>query len=279
MPDGNQPLGAAAQAPDVSVATAHSHYPPSIAAALHAVMASCGYVQKKGKNTFHGYKYAGEGNLLEVLRPAMVEHGLMLIPSGRTFTPIDEHGITNVEVEYTLIHKDGSVWPEKITAFGAGGDKNKTGVGDKGLYKALTGANKYLLFKLFQIETGDDPERDDERPAGKPTAQASAPTETKNPPGRHAVVSDVRLKVREINACDDADTLLAFLNTEDFKKFAFKVCCEYPNDWLGPEDNSGLSGAIAQRAQQLHSQDAAEWVYRMERARDKKLKTAKEADQ
>ena len=33
-------------------------------------------------------------------------------------------------------------------------------MGDKGLYKAITGANKYFLFKLFQIETGDDPERD-----------------------------------------------------------------------------------------------------------------------
>jgi hypothetical protein len=61
-------------------------------------------------------------------------------------------------MEYTLIHKDGDIWPSVICAAGQGGDKNKNGVGDKGLYKAITGANKYLLFKLFQIETGDDPE-------------------------------------------------------------------------------------------------------------------------
>lgn len=131
-----------------------------IAQALHQVMSSVSYVQKTGKNTFHNYKYAGEADLLEKLRPAMLEAGLMLIPSIKGVSPIDEHGVTTVQMEYTLIHKDGDVWPNVICAAGQGGDKNKNGVGDKGLYKAITGANKYLLFKLFQIETGDDPETD-----------------------------------------------------------------------------------------------------------------------
>jgi hypothetical protein len=126
--------------------------------ALHEVMSKVGYVQKKDRNDFQHYNYAGEAALLETLRPAMVEAGLILIPSGTERAEIDQYGITNVTVEYTLAHKDGEVWPDKIRAYGAGGDKNKNGVGDKGLYKALTGANKYLLFKLFQIETGDDPE-------------------------------------------------------------------------------------------------------------------------
>lgn len=132
-----------------------------ITQALHQVMSSVGYVQKTGKNAFHGYKYAGEADLLEKLRPAMLEAGLLLIPSVESVSAIDEHGITHIRMAYTLVHKDGDVWPEKIYAAGEGGDKNKNGVGDKGLYKAITGANKYLLFKLFQIETGDDPERDE----------------------------------------------------------------------------------------------------------------------
>ncbi len=129
-----------------------------IAQALHQVMSSVGYIQKTGKNAFHGYKYAGEADLLEKLRPAMLEAGLLLIPSIAAVSPIDEHGITTVRMEYMLVHKDGDIWPHKIGAAGQGGDRNKNGVGDKGLYKAITGANKYLLFKLFQIETGDDPE-------------------------------------------------------------------------------------------------------------------------
>lgn len=133
-----------------------------IAQALHQVMSKVSYVQKSGKNAFHGYKYAGEADLLEKLRPAMLEAGLLLIPSIKGVSPIDEHGVTTVQMEYTLVHKDGDIWPSVICAAGQGGDKNKNGVGDKGLYKAITGANKYLLFKLFQIETGDDPEMDSE---------------------------------------------------------------------------------------------------------------------
>lgn len=132
-----------------------------ITKALHQVMSKVGYIQKTGNNKFHNYKYAGEADLLEKLRPAMLEAGLLLIPSVETVTSIDENGITTVRMEYTLAHVDGDVWPHKIGAAGQGGDKNsKGGVGDKGLYKAITGANKYLLFKLFQIETGEDPEQD-----------------------------------------------------------------------------------------------------------------------
>jgi len=152
-----------------------------IATALHAVMEACGYVQKTGKNAFHGYKYAGESDLLDKLRPAMVANGLLLLPSGKSVTGPDEHGNVTVAIEYTLAHKDGDIWPEKLVAFGCGNDRAKNGsVGDKGVYKALTGANKYLLFKLFQIETGDDPEQDDR-------AHESAPM-----PGRNAPPSNDR---------------------------------------------------------------------------------------
>jgi hypothetical protein len=138
-------------------------HPMEIIKALNQVMAKVGYVQKKDKNDFHKYTYASEGALLEVLRPAMIEAGLVLIPSGKSISEIDTHGITHIELEYTLAHISGAVWPDKIVAYGEGGDKNKNGVGDKGAYKAITGANKYLLFKLFQIETGDDPEADGKR--------------------------------------------------------------------------------------------------------------------
>lgn len=130
-----------------------------IATALHEVMSKVGYIQKTGKNAFHGYKYAGEADLLDKLRPAMVEAGLMLLPSVKSVSPVDDHGNVTVQMEYTLIHKDGDVWPVALGAAGMGNDKAKNGsVGDKGIYKAITGANKYVLFKLFQIETGDDPE-------------------------------------------------------------------------------------------------------------------------
>jgi hypothetical protein len=151
--------------------------------AMNAIMSEVGYVQKGKKNAFHGYKYAGEADLLEALRPALVKHGLLLIPSTDGAPVIDEHGNTHVVMSYTLAHTSGEVWPHPLRMAGCGGDKNKNGVGDKGTYKAITGANKYLLFKLFQIETGDDPERDGAADDSEPAQPAPpAPAQRAAPP-------------------------------------------------------------------------------------------------
>ena len=130
-----------------------------IIVALHNVMREVNYVQKKGENDFHGYKYATEADVLDRLRPALVKNGLIMIPSVQQVSSVDANGNTTVSVHYTLAHTSGAIWPQPIIAAGCGNDRSsKGGVGDKGLYKALTGANKYMLFKLFQIETGNDPE-------------------------------------------------------------------------------------------------------------------------
>ncbi len=215
-------------------------YPAKILASLHAVMGAVGYVQKKGKNTFQNYKYAGEGNLLEVLRPAMVENGLLLIPSHRQINPIDENGITLACVEYTLAHKDGDVWPEKIVVYGAGGDKNSKGVGDKGLYKALTGANKYLLFKLFQIETGDDPEKESEQDKDTP-ANDTKPTEApaKNAPGVTKAREWVAQHLRHLHGSEDGVDLMLRIAAE--VAYWSRIKTVYPALWIGP-DQTGLHG-------------------------------------
>jgi len=148
----------------------------NIITALNKIMDEAKYVQKNAENKFHNYKYASESALLETLRPAMIKNGLVLIPSVNNASAIDEHGNTLVSVEYTLAHVSGEIWPDKITAVGCGNDRARNGtVGDKGVYKAITGANKYILFKLFQIETGDDPEKDE---AAAPAAQEKAESAT-----------------------------------------------------------------------------------------------------
>ena len=146
------------EAPTPEVKMSHEQ---AISVYINRVMTDVGYVQKKDENKFQKYKYAGEGALLAALRPAMVRHGLVLIPSVENVSPIDEYGNTTVTIEYTLTHAPtGAVWPKPLRAVGVGNDRNsKGGVGDKGLYKAITGANKYMLFKLFQLETGDDAEK------------------------------------------------------------------------------------------------------------------------
>lgn len=149
--------------------------------ALGKVMKDTGTIPKTGWNDFHKYKYATEEDALDIIRPAMVKHGLILLPSCEHISPIDAHGNTHIVVEYHLAHTSGDILPFSLKMPGTGNDKNRGfpepgGVGDKGTYKAMTGANKYALFKILQLATGDDPERDGQGgKSGDQKKQASQP--------------------------------------------------------------------------------------------------------
>ena len=60
----------------------------SLRAAQHAVMKDIGYVQKKGKvgSGNYGYTYAGEKELINELRPVMLEHGIVMYPDTVSYT-------------------------------------------------------------------------------------------------------------------------------------------------------------------------------------------------
>lgn len=135
----------------------------AILEALNKVKASIENVPKDGTNPHFGYRYVSEASLNRAVRASMIENGLILIPSVVPDWPIriDEKGVTHVLFEYQVAHVSGAVWPETIRVYGQGNDRDsKGGWGDKGAYKASTGAYKYLLLRLLQIDTGDDPELD-----------------------------------------------------------------------------------------------------------------------
>lgn len=88
----------------------------------------------------------------------------------------------------------------------------------------------------------------------------------KNPPGRSAAVSAVRELCREVMACSDADQLMALLNDAANKRLAFTTCQDFPKDWIGEEDNSGLSGVVGNMATQLKCDEAYSWIARAEKA-------------
>ena len=62
-----------------------------------------------------------------------------------------------VTLEFRLTDVDTGFF-ETALASGEGFDK-----GDKGIYKAYTGALKYYLANNFMVATGDDPERDEQK--------------------------------------------------------------------------------------------------------------------
>ncbi|MFA5185389.1 MAG: ERF family protein [Patescibacteria group bacterium] len=145
-------------------------------AKLHAIMSEVDYIQKDKTNTHHNYRYASEKAIKEKLHSAFVSHGVLFFLS---VTDVSNESVTtsngNTEARTTAKMQYSFTDIESGEQFvgyfyGSGND-----AGDKGLYKAITGAIKYILTSTFIIPTGDDPEEDDddcnsasERTAEKP---------------------------------------------------------------------------------------------------------------
>lgn len=124
----------------------------TLAKKLAVVLSQVGYVQKDGRNDYHKYTYVTEAALADAVRSRLAEQGVMV------FTSVDrqwsEGSTTFVETSHTFAcGETGDAFT--VRSQGAGQDK-----GDKGVYKAITGAMKYFLYKNFLISTGDDPESD-----------------------------------------------------------------------------------------------------------------------
>jgi hypothetical protein len=130
--------------------------------AVCSVMAGFRGVEKSGKNSFHGYKYASDADILWMLKPLLAEHGLSVMLVSFAVINVGEIKTNNGKTErlidlcvtYRLSHKSGE-WV-LVQSPGSGQDP-----GDKAHYKAMTGALKYALRQTFAIPTGDDPEADE----------------------------------------------------------------------------------------------------------------------
>jgi hypothetical protein len=133
----------------------------NLASKMIQIMRDVEYVQKTGKNSFHKYSYATEADIAAAFSTAMKNSGVFMFSSitdrecitYKTAGNKDSFLVT-VKLEVTFVDSDSG---ETFTStfFGDGTD-----FGDKGIYKAITGAQKYALMKTFLLQTGDDPERD-----------------------------------------------------------------------------------------------------------------------
>lgn len=155
---------------------------------LAEVMKQVKYIEKRGFNKFHKYSYATESDVSDAVRDLLAEQNVIMLPDVIKHE-VREHTnrhnnieyISTVKVKFTFI--DGETGESlSIHSVGEGQD-----AGDKGVYKAITGATKYALMKVFMIPTGDDPESDngvDERNNGN-NAQ---------PPKNDNLLRDIKIK-------------------------------------------------------------------------------------
>lgn len=140
---------------------------------LCAVMGDLKEIEKTGWNDFHKYEYLKETDISNTVRPVLAKHNVFIYSSvvEHTRTPIELQGrngplltfITDIRVSYTFV--DGDSGEAMSCVFPGTGIDGQ----DKGLYKALTGAHKYMLLRTFNLGSDEDPEKDE-----SPTKQASS---------------------------------------------------------------------------------------------------------
>ena len=142
----------------------------TLVAKLAEVMAEVSRVPKRGHNDFQNYDYVMEADLSDAVREKLAERGVIVIPEVISHTRGADDKVDTVMVKFTF-HDSTSDKSLSVTMPGSGYDK-----GDKGVYKAITGATKYFLMKTFLIPTGDDPESDTrtDRDAGEKAAKKIA---------------------------------------------------------------------------------------------------------
>ena len=130
----------------------------NVLAKLHKVMGEVDRLEKAGKNQAFNYNYVTEAQVAQLFKKLFTKHKMAFTYDADIVsvepTPKGGQLITTVRLTYAFHDVETG---EKITGVCVGQGADST---DKGVYKAITGAVKYIFLKTFLIPTGDDPEDD-----------------------------------------------------------------------------------------------------------------------
>lgn len=170
--------------------------------ALHGVYGAInGYVQKTKSDGLR-YSFASEADLIAKLRPAMVEHGVTVhvhryLDVERSIVTTSKGASMNVCTLRAIVRfvHGASGSHLDVEAMGEGADS-----GDKAGNKAMTCAYKYALRQTFAIETGDDPDRDQDNVYQQQTANGEHPSWAADKEGFHLYLAEQGWGYEEVAA-------------------------------------------------------------------------------
>lgn len=198
----------------------------NISEAITRVMTKVDYVQKEKTGALK-YSFAGEAALIAALRPEMVEEGISMYCAGIEDVVATEYqsssGTRMINVTLTghwaFVHAPSGT-QIVVTSRGEGSDSS-----DKANNKAMTGSFKYAIRQTFMIETGDDPDKDqnDERksasrqvskPKAEPAAKqmAGIPEKTIDLKGWHPSQVEAAMKTVLLNGTPAFASQYEFIN-------------------------------------------------------------------
>jgi len=128
---------------------------------LHKIQTEVEKMEKDGKNTFQNYNYLSETQVTIKIKKLLDDNKVIFVHSSKITSVLTFQNakgatnfLTNILVKYSFYDIESG---EKLRGEVCG---QGTDSGDKGVYKAITGAIKYIFMKNFMIPTGDDPEKD-----------------------------------------------------------------------------------------------------------------------
>lgn len=117
------------------------------------VMAELKYIQKGAKKVNGQYSYVSHDQVTAAIHPLLVKHGIVIIPSIEETT--QDGNRTTVKMLVYFINADKPEDHFTMRSLGYGID-----TGDKGPGKAVSYAFKMACLKAFCLETGEDPDHD-----------------------------------------------------------------------------------------------------------------------
>ena len=169
---------------------------------LSKIMGEMGSVPKDGFNKFQNYSYVTEDAMNRELRGRLAKVGIFIFESTTGMKVYEVaptgKGIPQYRTDVTTTHEffDSETGASHLVeSRGSGIDP-----GDKGIYKSITGAQKYFLYKNFMIATGDDPEVENsaEEEATPVTAKVEVKAIEKKPKSKAKAIEPVAVPVEPV---------------------------------------------------------------------------------
>ena len=203
-----------------------------------------GKVAKSGRNKAQQYDYATESDILGTVKKAANDAGLVITTSASanlsTFETVNANGeprvmrCAHVVLQFRVI--DADTGEMETGSF----DGYSEDYGDKAIYKATTGANKYFLLKFFGVSTGDDPERESDglkydvklRGHQKPAPQPSPPPAPDDAQSALRILLEIMTKNKIDQPAFSAATGIDSVKTIEADPFMLKQAAHDLRRWI-----------------------------------------------
>jgi len=203
---------------------------------LHTIQKAVEHMEKDGRNTFQNYNYLSETQVTLEMKKLLDENGVLFTHGSKIINTYEisptskgtRQFVVNIEVNYKFYDIDSGEFVEGVVV-GQGSD-----TADKGVYKAITGAIKYVFMKNFMIPTGDDPEKTSHEEK-KEIPPKKEPAETEEPKSAITVAQSLQKKI------GDVFNLMAIIHDTTERKTAKGVITDYKVHDTNSETRSIIS--------------------------------------